>query len=280
MKTKLFIPFILFLFLWGCKEEKQIEIIPNLEQDYLSESEVDKPAEYKNKNGETNNSTNDDLIGAIKSIHDSSNKDTLRYIVKLRLYINEYGKVDKIKDISTLYDRVEYSTDGIKNYTLREKMNESLAKMMVELQFEPAMKDGKNVKSWDDVKGINVLAKPDGSFEIEMPDFLSGMSFGSKDKYLVNADVMPEVVGGMYSIQEKIVYPELAKRTGIQGKVFVLASIDENGDVKETKIIKGIGGGCDEAAMNAIKHVKFVPGKKEGKPVKVQVTIPIVFKLQ
>ena len=120
MKTKLFIPFILFLFLWGCKEEKQVEIIPNLEQDYLSESEVDKPAEFKEKDGKTNNSSKDDLIGAIKSIHDSSIKDTLRYIVKLRLYINEYGKVDKIKDISTLYDRVEYSTDGIKNYTMRE----------------------------------------------------------------------------------------------------------------------------------------------------------------
>ncbi len=280
MKAKLFIPFILILFLWGCKEEKKIEIIPSLEQDYLSESEVDKPAEFQNKSGETDNSANDDLIGAIKSIHASSIKDSLRYIVKLRLYINEHGSVDKIKDISTVYDRTEYSTDGVKNYLEREKMNNALSNKIAELEFEPAVKDGRNVKSWIDLTGFNILAKPDGNFEIEMPDFLSGMPFGSKDKYLVNADVMPEVVGGMYSIQEKIVYPELAKRAGIQGKVFVLASIDENGDVKETKIIKGIGGGCDEAAMIAIMHVKFVPGKKEGKPVKVQVTIPIVFKLQ
>jgi protein TonB len=280
MKAKLFIPFILFLFLWGCKEEKKIEIIPNLEQDYLSEGEVDKPAEFIEKGGDANKGTNDDLISAIKAIHDSSIKDTLRYIVKLRLYINESGHVDKVKDISSLYDRVEYSPDGIKNYTMREKMNESLVKMMGEIQFEPAMKDGKNVKSWDDLEGVNILAKPDGSFEIEMPDFLSGFPFGSKDKYLINADVMPEVVGGMISILKKIVYPELAKRAGIQGKVYVLAFIDEKGDVNKTKIIKGIGGGCDEVAMNAIKQIKFIPGQRDGKPVKVQVTIPIVFKLQ
>ena len=152
--------------------------------------------------------------------------------------------------------------------------------MMSEIQFEPAMKSGKTVKSWNDIKGLNVLAKPDGSFEIEMPDFLSGLAFGSKNNYLIAADIMPEVVGGMYAIQEKIIYPELAKRAGIQGKVFVLAFIDEKGDVTGTKIIKGIGGGCDQAAMNAINQIKFVPGQQDGKPVKVQVTIPIVFKLQ
>ncbi len=46
------------------------------------------------------------------------------------------------------------------------------------------------------------------------------------------------------------------------------------------KIIKGIGAGCDEAAIDAVKQTKFTPGKQKGKPVKVQVSIPIVFKLQ
>ena len=38
--------------------------------------------------------------------------------------------------------------------------------------------------------------------------------------------------------------------------------------------------GCDEMAVDAVKQTKFNPGKQKGKPVKVQVTIPIVFKLQ
>lgn len=280
MKTKLVVHIIAAILLFGCKEDRQIEIIPNLEQDYLSETEVDKAAELKSNTDDAIKKVDENLINAIKSIHDSSIQDSLRYIVKLRIYINEDGWIDKIKDISTAYDRTDYSTDGVRNYLEREKMNKALSKKLAEFEFEPAVKDGKNVKSHIDLTGFNILAKPDGNFEIEMPEFLSGMSFSTKDKYLIAADVMPEIVGGLYAIQSKIVYPETAKRSGIQGKVFVLAFIDENGDVKEAKIIKGIGGGCDEAAMNAVKQVKFIPGKQEGKPVKVQVTIPILFKLQ
>jgi len=280
MNIKLVLPILFSVIFYCCKEEKQIEIIPNLEAEYLSENEVDKPAEFiSDKNGSTNES-GQDLIEAIKSIHDSQNKDSLRYIIKLRLYINEKGNVDKIKDESNLYDRNEYSTDGVKNYLMRDKMNQALALKLVDLGFEPAMKDGKNVKSWADVKGVNILATPDGKFQIEMPDFLSGGMFGSKDEYLIAADEMPEPIGGLASIQKNIRYPQLAKLAGIEGKVYVLAFLDEEGKVANARVIKGIGAGCDEAALEAIKVVKFTPARNNGEPVKVQVTIPIVFKLK
>nr|HPN38001.1 energy transducer TonB [Melioribacteraceae bacterium] len=54
---------------------------------------------------------------------------------------------------------------------------------------------------------------------------------------------------------------------------------NENGDVAKVELIKGIGAGCDEAAMDAVKQTKFKPGKQRGKSVKVQVAIPILFKL-
>ncbi len=90
---------------------------------------------------------------------------------------------------------------------------------------------------------------------------------------------MPGPIGGMFAIQEKIKYPEIAKRAGIQGKVIIQAFIDENGNVVHAKVLNGIGGGCDEMAVDAVKKTKFNPGTQNGKPVKVQVTIPIVFKL-
>ena len=280
MNIKLVLPILFSIIFFCCKEEKQIEIIPNLEAEYLSENEVDKPAEFiSDKNGSTNKS-GQDLIEAIKSIHDSQNEDSLRYSIKLRLYINEKGNVDKIKDESNLYDRNEYSTDGVKNYLMRDKMNQALALKLANLGFEPAMKDGKNVKSWADVKGVNILATPDGKFQIEMPDFLSGGMFGPKDEYLIAADEMPEPIGGLASIQKNIRYPQLAKLVGIEGKVYVLAFLDEEGNVANARVIKGIGSGCDEAALEAIKVVKFTPARNNGEPVKVQVTIPIVFKLK
>ena len=96
--------------------------------------------------------------------------------------------------------------------------------------------------------------------------------------YFVAVEEMPEPIGGLVEIQKKIEYPEIAKRAGIEGKVFVRAYVDETGTVTNAEIVKGIGGGCNEVALDAILKTKFNPGKQRGKPIKVQVTIPIIFK--
>jgi protein TonB len=98
--------------------------------------------------------------------------------------------------------------------------------------------------------------------------------------YFVAVEEMPEPIGGIKAIQEKISYPEIAKRAGVEGKVYILAFVDENGNVTKAQVLKGIGAGCDEAAQDAVLQTKFKPGKQRGTPVKVQVSIPIVFKLQ
>ncbi|MBU1095383.1 MAG: energy transducer TonB [Ignavibacteriae bacterium HGW-Ignavibacteriae-2] len=98
--------------------------------------------------------------------------------------------------------------------------------------------------------------------------------------FFVAVEEMPDPIGGIEGIQKKIVYPEIAKRAGVQGRVFVKAFVDENGNVNKVELIKGIGAGCDEAAMAAVQQTKFKPGKQRGKPVKVQVTVPVLFKLQ
>lgn len=98
--------------------------------------------------------------------------------------------------------------------------------------------------------------------------------------YFVAVEDMPEPIGGIEAIQSKIIYPEIAKRAGIEGKVYVKAFVDEKGNVTKVEVVKGIGAGCDEAAEKAVKETKFKPGKQRGKPVKVQVMIPVVFKLR
>jgi protein TonB len=97
--------------------------------------------------------------------------------------------------------------------------------------------------------------------------------------YFVAVEEMPQPIGGLQGIQKLIQYPEIAKRVRVEGKVFVRAFVDENGNVVNAEIVKGIGGGCDEAALEAILKTKFTPGKQRGKPIKVQVTIPVLFKL-
>ena len=102
----------------------------------------------------------------------------------------------------------------------------------------------------------------------------------SEPVFFVAVEQMPEPIGGIGAIQKKIVYPEIAKRAGVQGRVYVKAYVDEAGKVTKVELIRGIGAGCDEAAMEAVNSVMFSPGKQRGKPVKVQVTVPVLFKLQ
>ncbi len=98
-------------------------------------------------------------------------------------------------------------------------------------------------------------------------------------KYFVAVEEMPEPIGGIAAIQQRIEYPEIAKRAGVQGRVFIKAFVDEHGNVNKVELIKGIGAGCDEVAMDAVRATKFKPGKQRGVPVKIQVSLPILFRL-
>ena len=98
--------------------------------------------------------------------------------------------------------------------------------------------------------------------------------------YFVVVEKMPELIGGLVSIQSKVLYPEMARKVGIEGRVTVQFIINENGEVENPKVVKGIGGGCDEAAIAAVQDAKFTPGMQRGRAVRVQYSLPIVFRLQ
>lgn len=102
---------------------------------------------------------------------------------------------------------------------------------------------------------------------------------GSDEDFFIAVEDLPELIGGIEGLQKRVVYPEMAVRAGIQGRVFVLAFINELGNVVKTEVQKGIGGGCDEAAQKAVMESKFHPGKQRGKAVKVRVSIPVRFSL-
>lgn len=89
----------------------------------------------------------------------------------------------------------------------------------------------------------------------------------------------PEIIGGLEAVKKHLVYPDLAVRAGVEGTVIVLAYVNRDGVVTQTSVVRGIGGGCDEAAMEAVKKVRFKPGMQRGKPVNVKVSVPVRFRL-
>jgi len=140
--------------------------------------------------------------------------------------------------------------------------------------------DAPAIQLAEDVSAEESTGREDAQLENEnlVPPPKGVKTVEEEPTYFVAVEEMPEPIGGLKEIQEKISYPELARRIGLVGKVFIRAFVDETGNVTSAEIVKGIGGGCDEVALDAVLKTKFKPGKQRGRPVKVQITVPIVFK--
>ena len=111
------------------------------------------------------------------------------------------------------------------------------------------------------------------------------------DEEVVEAEIftvvesMPSFPGGMGELMKflgkNINYPTLAKESGIQGRVFINFVVEPNGSISNVKVLRGIGGGCDEEAVRVVKSMpKWSPGKQRGKPVRVSYNLPVKFTLQ
>ncbi|QNH62033.1 TonB family protein [Hymenobacter sediminicola] len=122
------------------------------------------------------------------------------------------------------------------------------------------------------------------------PD-LSGLSSNDRvveevgePKIYTYVEQMPQYPGGMEAMQkylrENLRYPTQARTDQVEGKVFVSFVIPADGKPTNTKILKGIGAGCDEEALRLIKNMPaWAPGKQNGRVVMVSYTVPITFRL-
>ncbi|WP_340103503.1 energy transducer TonB [Rhodohalobacter sp. 8-1] len=124
--------------------------------------------------------------------------------------------------------------------------------------------------------GLMVLLAA-GSFTLLASE--NTMAQSSEEVFTV-VDEMPEMIGGAESLYGEIKYPRAAARSGIEGRVFIQFVVDKDGNVRDEKVLRDIGGGCGEAALEAVREVKFTPGKKDGVAVNVQYSMPVTFKLE
>ena len=105
-------------------------------------------------------------------------------------------------------------------------------------------------------------------------------SIESSPDYYLAAHVMPDLKNGnIQDLYSQVVYPEEARREGIQGKVFLQFVVNEEGKVEDPTILRGIGGGCDEAALDVLRETTFTPGMISGVPVRVKIGLAVKFEL-
>ena len=117
--------------------------------------------------------------------------------------------------------------------------------------------------------------------------FIRFRGFPKTDIYIINFDLLDSnkqiisatPIGGERAITMKIAYPELAKRADIEGTVWCEFKVDKNGNAKDIKILKDIGGGCGNEVYNSILKSKFNPGMKLKNKIESNYRIAIQFKI-
>ncbi|MFM7488301.1 MAG: energy transducer TonB [Cytophagales bacterium] len=118
----------------------------------------------------------------------------------------------------------------------------------------------------------------------EIPNFaFASMPPEETDTIVLFPESNAVPVGGYHSFYEtvtnKIRYPKQAVKIGVEGKVFVQFIVDKHGQPTDFKISKGIGAGCDEEAIRVLSQTKWEPAKQRGRPVRIRMTIPVIFRL-
>lgn len=256
MKTILKLIFTVYLF-FGCTEKPGIELIKPVDDNYPSIKELGR-IESIIVSGENISKISKDLKDVVGTYKTDEDFLKANYI----LFISEQGKIEKLLVL-------ENTAEG-----LPEKLLTSMEKW----QFEEITKNSQPLKyrfEWtfslqrNSKKTFDLI-----SSNLPLPVEKDG------EQFYTSVEEMPEPIGGISAIQRKVNYPEIAKREGIQGRVFVKALVNKDGIVVETDIIRGIEGGCNEAAMSAVKATEFSPARLNGEPVNAQVIVPILFRLQ
>lgn len=116
------------------------------------------------------------------------------------------------------------------------------------------------------------------------PTTLSTDSIG---RVYTSVERMPQLPGGggreaiNRAIYKELRYPEYAVRQGIEGIAMVNFIVDKNGDVRNVRILRSIGGGCDEELVRAVQKLpRFTPGYDHSNSVDVAITTSITFSIE
>lgn len=101
-------------------------------------------------------------------------------------------------------------------------------------------------------------------------------------QYVEQMPTFPDGQEAMYKfIYDRIKYPAIARENGISGQVIVQFVVSKDGDIKNARVARGIGGGCNEEALRVVNEMpRWKPGKHNGRAVPVTFTLPIKFVLQ
>ena len=139
----------------------------------------------------------------------------------------------------------------------------------------------------EEVKEVQVsTVTQEGSKDVvDLPPDNPVVGDPDEGKIFTVVEEMPSFPGGEEELfkylQRNIKYPAIARENGISGRVYVTFVVDKDGKIKDAKILRGIGGGCDEEALRVVRNMpEWKSGRQNGRPVQVQYNLPVNFTLK
>jgi TonB family protein len=150
---------------------------------------------------------------------------------------------------------------------------EAIRVLAISPNWKPAQNEGKPVRV---VYTIPIF------FELPARIDKGEVSTATKN---ADVEVLPTYPGGLVEfgkfLKKNIKYPIEAKKNKTEGRVYLNFIVEADGSLSEPKVLRGIGGGCDEEAIRVMKlSPNWIPGTNNGKKVRVAYTIPIIFELE
>ena len=182
--------------------------------------------------------------------------------------------VNRTNTDATITIRFEVNPDGSIGRTLPiQRMNPELEREVMRTlrnwRFNPLPSHVPQEAQWGT---ITFRFVGEGSKSVELPP-----SAKEEEDFFTIVENMPELIGGLAGLESSLRQPLNVK---CEGRVFLQFIVNERGEVENPRVIRGIGGGCDEEALKAIQKAKFKPGLQRGRPVRVQYNLPVVFRLE
>ena len=206
-------------------------------------------------------------VGGFQAIYaavkypESARKAGVEGKVTVNIYINKFGDVTayKIKETSSVMTDNKSIIPDTKSI---EDLEKAAINALSSTKWVPATKYSKPIGVWISVPIKFNLKKTKSTNEF------------------VPYDTPPELINGVKTLQEQLVYPEYPYKNGIEGIVLLNVYILASGDVGEVKLLKSAEYiDFNIAAMEAVKKTKWIPAKQRDKAVAVWVSLPIEFKL-
>lgn len=151
-------------------------------------------------------------------------------------------------------------------------------------KWVPAEDNGKKTDSW---VTIPIRFKNDQKNDIKPSSLTAHAEHvpAQEDETFDVVEKMPAPQGGTTEwnryLANNLTYPENAREAGIQGTVYLVFTVNKNGEIIDPTVLRGIGGGADEEAIRVIQAApNWIPGEQRGQKVNVKMRIPIKFALK